>query len=292
LVDLFDENANGPIDWNCNSFRGEGIVSFDANGNGMIDTALTDFDDWANIKLNVGMIGALGAVILPSATPSEPPLPLDGIAPTTTATVDPAANTNGWHRSAVTVTLTAFDDPDGSGVRSITYSATGAEVIPSTTITGDSASFVVSTEGITTITFAATDIAGNVEALKSLTIRIDVTPPTCTCTATPDRLLRPDHQLVPVTVSVEVSDAGSGAAGFTLLSVTSNEPDNGLGDGDQPNDIQGFEPGTADTTGKLRAERSGVGSGRIYTMIYEAADLAGNTSSCSTTVVVPLAMQP
>jgi hypothetical protein len=39
---------------------------------------------------------------------------------------------------------------------------------------------------------------------------------------------------------------------------------------------------------KLRAERSGNGSGRIYTMTYIATDACGNSSeTASTTVTVP-----
>ncbi len=71
------------------------------------------------------------------------------------------------------------------------------------------------------------------------------------------------------------------------MSVASNEPDNGLGDGDTSNDIQGWAIGTADTSGQLRAERSGKITGRRYTLTYEAEDIAGNRSTCVTTVVVP-----
>lgn len=39
---------------------------------------------------------------------------------------------------------------------------------------------------------------------------------------------------------MNVNDPLSGAAGFTLVSATINEPDNGLGDGDTANDIQGW----------------------------------------------------
>jgi endo-1,4-beta-xylanase len=72
-----------------------------------------------------------------------------------------------------------------------------------------------------------------------------------------------------------------------LLSATSNEADNGLGDGDFPNDIQGFDVGSADTSGQLRAERSGRGNGRVYTLTYRGLDLAGNTHDCKAVVTVP-----
>lgn len=127
---------------------------------------------------------------------------------------------------------------------------------------------------------AACDI-GSVEGV------FDTTPPTVTCSATPKTLWPPNHKLRVVTVAVVVTDSGSGPAGFKLVSATSSEPDNGLGDGDTAGDIQGWTTGTADTSGMLRAERSGAGTGRVYTLTYEGADAAGNTATCSTTVTVP-----
>jgi hypothetical protein len=53
----------------------------------------------------------------------------DTVKPTIAATVSPAANAAGWHRTNPTVTLTATDDAAGSGVKSITYSAAGAQPI-------------------------------------------------------------------------------------------------------------------------------------------------------------------
>lgn len=93
--------------------------------------------------------------------------------------------------------------------------------------------------------------------------------------------------MVNVAASVSVSDATSGDAGFSLAAALSNEPDNGKGDGNTTNDIQGFTLGSADTAGQLRAERSGKGSGRVYTLSYTGSDEAGNTASCSATVSVP-----
>jgi endo-1,4-beta-xylanase len=72
-----------------------------------------------------------------------------------------------------------------------------------------------------------------------------------------------------------------------LVSITSNEPDNGLGDGDQPGDIQGASFGTDDRQFLLRSERSGTGQGRIYTITYLATDASGNTTVRQATVTVP-----
>ncbi|HVH70277.1 MAG TPA: hypothetical protein VNB49_04100, partial [Candidatus Dormibacteraeota bacterium] len=202
--------------------------------------------------------------------------------PVTIASVSPHPNAAGWNNSSVTVTLNSTDnEPGGTGVKQITYSVTGAQTIPNTVVNSPSASFAISTEGITTITFFGTDNAGNVESAKIVTIQLDKTPPTVACSASPNILWPPNNKLVPINVSVNVSDALSGPNGFTLVSVTSNEPDSGQGD------IQGFVTGTASTSGQLRAQRLGSGTGRVYTFTYTGSDRAGNTASCTTTVSVP-----
>lgn len=116
---------------------------------------------------------------------------------------------------------------------------------------------------------------------------IDTTPPTVTCSVNPAALWPPNHELKAVTLTVNVSDSGSGPAGWKLISVTSNEPDTGSGDGDTADDVQGWTLGTLDSTGEVRAERSGSDSGRIYTFLVEGNDQQGNTTTCSTTVRVP-----
>ena len=101
----------------------------------------------------------------------------DTVKPTISASVSPAANAAGWHKSNVTVTLTAEDDAMGSGVKSITYSAVGAQPIPSTTVNGSSTNVVISSEGVTTLSFFATDNAGNTSDVGSVTIKLDKTAP-------------------------------------------------------------------------------------------------------------------
>jgi hypothetical protein len=120
----------------------------------------------------------------------------------------------------------------------------------------------------------------------------DTTPPTVTCTATPTSVWPPNHKLRDVTATVTVADDGSGPAGFRLVAVTSNEADSGLGRGDVPGDVQDWATGTADTAGRIRAERADTGHGRVYTLTYAGADLAGNTARCSTSVTVPHDARP
>lgn len=115
----------------------------------------------------------------------------------------------------------------------------------------------------------------------------DVTAPGLTITLTPDALRPANHRLAPVSAQVRVSDDTDPSPSVTLLSITSNEPDNGTGDGDDPNDIQGAAFGTDDREFLLRAERAGKGNGRVYTVTYQARDAAGNTTTASARVIVP-----
>jgi len=80
----------------------------------------------------------------------------------------------------------------------------------------------------------------------------------------------------------------SAAPSRTLVSVTSNEPDNGVADGDTDNDVQGVTAGTDDRSFQVRAERSAAGAGRTYTVTYRATDASGKTTEASATVTVPL----
>ncbi len=101
-------------------------------------------------------------------------------------------------------------------------------------------------------------------------------------TASQEAIWPPNHKMVPVTLNAVATD-NVGLTSLKIVSATSNEPDNGLGDGDTPNDIQV----TGDLTLNLRAERSGRGNGRIYTVTVEARDAAGNAATKSVTVSVP-----
>jgi serine protease len=141
--------------------------------------------------------------------------------------------------------------------------------------------------GTTPVSCTATDEVGNEGQCSFDVVIVDTGDPQITVQHDPKTLWPPRHNLVEINTSVLVEDTCDGAAGFVLTSITSNEPDNGLGDGDQPNDIQGAAFGTPDTTFLLRAERSGRGDGRVYTIVYTATDGSGNSTSTSVEVIVP-----
>jgi hypothetical protein len=136
---------------------------------------------------------------------------LDTTPPTTTAVVSPPPNAAGWNNSNVTITLTSVDNPGGSGVEQITYSATGAQTIASTVVPGASTSFAITTEGITTVASFGTDNAGNVEAPHTLVIRLDKRPPTISGAGAPPANANGWNN-TSVTVSFQCADAISGLA--------------------------------------------------------------------------------
>jgi Metallo-peptidase family M12B Reprolysin-like/HYR domain len=140
--------------------------------------------------------------------------------------------------------------------------------------------------GPTNVTFTATDDSSNsADCVATITVA-DTQAPTIAASVSPDRLWPPNHKLVDIAASVVVADVCNPSPTFVLTSVTSNEPDNGTGDGDTVGDIQDATLNTPDVAFKLRAERSGNGSGRVYTVKYTASD-GHNTTQATDTVVVP-----
>jgi hypothetical protein len=116
---------------------------------------------------------------------------------------------------------------------------------------------------------------------------VDTTPPQLSLSVAPAQLFPPNHKLITVKATLAASDTCDANPAIRLVSITSNEPDNGLGDGDQPFDIQGAAFGTDDRQFQLRNERSGQGNGRIYTITYSATDASGNATLRQTTAIVP-----
>jgi hypothetical protein len=138
--------------------------------------------------------------------------------------------------------------------------------------------------------FAVTLDATSTPAITALTGTVftfgmgDRQPPVVrSIAATPAVLQQNSHKMVPVRVSVDASDNLDPQPKSRIVAVASNEPVNGTGDGDTAPDWQI----TGDLTVNLRAERSGKGDGRIYTITVETADAAGNKVTTAVKVNVP-----
>jgi M6 family metalloprotease-like protein len=174
-------------------------------------------------------------------------------------------------------------DPDGMsdleyfGISHVDGNMVGANVVNSVEVCGN---------GMHTVTISMRDWCGQVASCDANVEVIDVTPPEITVALDRDALWPPNHKLVDILATVEVTDNCDPDPDWYLESITSNEPDDGRGDGNTTGDIQAAI-GTEDLDFQLRAERMGMGDGRKYTVIYYAEDESGNVARDTACVEVP-----
>ena len=83
----------------------------------------------------------------------------------------------------------------------------------------------------------------------------------------------PGHRMVEISI-LDVSDPDCDPVTITITRITQDEPTNGTGDGDTCPDALGVGKSSA----QLRAERSGAGNGRVYTIFFTATDGKGGVS--------------
>ncbi|MFE5323204.1 OmpL47-type beta-barrel domain-containing protein [Paenibacillus sp. NPDC056579] len=197
----------------------------------------------------------------------------DETAPVSTSAIVPSepAGDNGWYTGDVTVTLNATDE--GTGVARTEYRLNGGEW------RSYEGSIPIATEGTNVLEYRSSDQAGNTEEIRTATIPVDRTAPTIIVVPDQAKLWPPNGRMTPIRVTVQEADSISGISTVTLDSIVSSEPDTeGVADADY---------GTNDTEFRLKAERAGEGSGRVYTITYTAADKAGHKTSASVTITVP-----
>lgn len=116
---------------------------------------------------------------------------------------------------------------------------------------------------------------------------VDTTAPIIQPIPNTSILWPPNHQMVDISIAANVMD-NSGAVTLSAQ-VSSNEPENGLGDGDMYPDWFGVtvNPDTHIVEMELRAERGGGGNGRTYYVILIASDESGNSSEVVLDIKVP-----
>ncbi|HYO75924.1 MAG TPA: HYR domain-containing protein [Thermoanaerobaculia bacterium] len=196
-------------------------------------------------KFNVTVVDVNGPVLA---------LPADIIAEATSAA-----------GAAVTFTVSAIDAVDGS--------------VAATCIPPSGSVFPI---GSTIVSCVASDLQGHeTSGAFKITVRDTTAPDISSIAATPNVLWPPNHQMVPVQVTAVAFDAVDDAPISRIVSVRSNQPVNGTGDGDTGPDWNI----TGALTVNLRSERAGSAD-RVYTITVEATDASGNSSTREVTVTV------
>ncbi len=191
---------------------------------------------------------------------------------------------------------TGSSDPDSGDLLTYAWSSScpsgnfdnSTSATPILSVNSSSESTVVCDASLT-----VTDSNGASDSCSSTVTIQDTTPPLSSVEVSPSVLWPPNHKMVPINVTINVSDICDPNPVVALTSIIMNEGeetntydpgfDSTIGDGHTIDDIH------VDDTGNifLRAERSGAGNGRIYTIIYTATDESGESTTASATVTVP-----
>lgn len=222
-----------------------------------------------------------------AGTVSAADLGVESVAPVTTATVTPSSSTSlgapsaeggqsDWYRSAVTITLGASDNC--SGVARTEFSTDGGATWETYT-----SSLSLVSDGVKTIHYRSIDNAGNAEAARSLTVRIDQTAPAISLSADPSIIWPPNGNTVPIIISGSGADAVSGLAAVSY--VVTDEYGAPL---DIP--VRSLNGSSATWADQLSVEASRNGydlDGRGYQVVATLTDVAGNIATATVIIRVP-----
>ena len=179
-------------------------------------------------------------------------------------------------------------DADGDGlmvVWAINGQAAATNVLAAGTTTNAVTLSLTNTfaMGTNDVSVGVTDDGTNVVMCSSTIVVGDTTPPQIrSIVATPNLLWPPNHKMRSIQVAVRADDA-CGPVEWRITEITSNEAVDGQGDGHTSPDWLIKAPNRA----FVRAERSGNGFGRVYTLHIEVSDMSQNTTNGTVTVVVP-----
>ena len=218
----------------------------------------------------------------------------------------------GTDTATVNITVTAVNDPPVANAGedqtvectggAVTLNGTGSsDIDPGDTLSyvwtegantlGTGATLNVNLSvGVHTITLTVTD-SSNASSQDTVTITvIDNSLPVITLTGQTIVLGSSNHQYETINLNSLVASASDACDPTVDLNdviisqVTSDEAENGNDDGNTLNDIV-IAPDCKSV--QLRAERSGTGNGRVYTITFLVRDTTGNTTTATAKVTVP-----
>jgi uncharacterized repeat protein (TIGR01451 family) len=306
--------VDGP-DRTCNTAASGDDGQVRAVGNGEVANLL-GANDWANIRYTLQSTGDFDDGFHDTSvrvSEMDYPLYVEAVLPdlTVSASVVPASVTTGTQLTyqlvvrnlrpeAARAVLVRQQLPTGVQLTSCTADhggvcgqAAGAPTVSFATLAGGETAVIQIQASLACATASGETLSSAIDVQtespeeqldnNQTTVSISAVnpPPTLSAiTASTQSLSPPNHRLVPVTLSYATTD--NCGTPVCTLTVGSNEPDDGTGDGDTAPDwtIQDNKHAS------LRAERAGGGSGRIYTLLVSCQDSAGGTTARSTTVSV------
>jgi hypothetical protein len=139
------------------------------------------------------------------------------------------------------------------------------------------------------VTVTATDDAGNSGSDTVIFTVNDTTGPVITTNGQTPSMWPANHKYRTFQVSDFVTGVSDncntlGVSNVVIALVTSDETENGNGDGNTNNDIV---IASDCKSLQLRAERESGGNGRVYTITFQSTDGAGNVTTKTAKVVVP-----
>jgi hypothetical protein len=315
-------SSNADIPASCATFgnttdiRGPwrvGVTSPDGNGARAIKTfELTDPAPACSLSCppnvnqanDAGLCGAIvnyttpagaGCGTVTCSQPSGSFFPVGTTPVTCTSSTGPSCSFNVTVNDTENPTIVA---PAGFTVGTDSNSCVATGVALGTPTTGDNCSVSsVSNDapatfplGPTTVTWTVADNHGHTATATQVITVVDNQPPTITLNGNVITLWPPNHKYTTVGVAALVAgasdncDAGVNLSSVYIEKVTSDEADNGNGEGNTPNDIV---IAANCKSVQLRAEREGGGNGRVYTITFKVRDASGNAVSVSAKVTVP-----
>jgi probable HAF family extracellular repeat protein len=132
-------------------------------------------------------------------------------------------------------------------------------------------------KGTNVVTLTVTDPCGaSNHAVVVITVNDATAPVISHAKAHPAILWPPNHKLVTVEVDVATKDNCDASPTCRIISITANEKT-------KPSDIQI----TGALTAKLAASKNANGKGRLYSIVVQCTDAAGNSSTAKVCVIVP-----
>ena len=306
-------NAAIPLACNTTDIRGPwrvGVVSPDGNGARAIKTfELTDPCSLScppdvSVSNDTDQCGAIVTYTTPSGagcgtvTCDHPSGSFFPVGTTTVACTSSAGPTCSFHVTVNDTQNPTITAPAGFTVGTDSNSCVATGVSLGTPTTGDNCAVASVTNnapaqfplGPTTVTWTVTDNHGHTATATQVITVVDNTPPTITLNGNVITLWPPNHKYETVQVSNLVASASDNCDASVSLSsvyisrVTSDEAENGNGDGNTSNDIV---IAANCKSVQLRSEREGGGNGRVYTITFKVRDVSGNVATATAKVTVP-----